>query len=162
MSKAEDRGSYLLLLCLAQAVTLRIGALGDHALPPGYYLYAGSALGSGGLAARLARHMRQSKKRHWHIDYLLEAAELLEIWVVRSEERRECDLARSALALPGAGLPIPRFGASDCRCAAHLIRLERRPALHELQASAAGLSPFSLAMAQIAQNAERCYSSLIA
>ncbi|NLS77671.1 MAG: GIY-YIG nuclease family protein [Chloroflexi bacterium] len=129
---ASESGSYLLLLHLERPATLRIGALGVHALPAGYYLYAGSALGSGGLGARLGRHLRREKRRHWHIDYLLEAAEVVEVWVVRGGERRECDLARAALALPCASAPIPRFGASDCRCPAHLVHLPRRPRREEV------------------------------
>jgi Uri superfamily endonuclease len=36
----------------------------------GYYFYFGSAKGSGGLQARLLRHISMEKKKFWHIDYL--------------------------------------------------------------------------------------------
>ena len=36
----------------------------------GYYVYVGSAMGSGGVAARLKHHSKISKKLHWHLEYL--------------------------------------------------------------------------------------------
>ncbi len=39
-------------------------------LRQGYYIYVGSAFGPGGVNARVSRHFRNTKKLHWHIDYL--------------------------------------------------------------------------------------------
>jgi len=124
-----DRGTYALILALPSPHTLTIGKLGRFSFPPGYYLYAGSALGPGGLAARLARHDRIDKKQHWHIDYLRSVSRLEQVWTWASKEPAECQWAAAALHLPGAGLPAPRFGASDCRCPAHLVHLPVRPSL---------------------------------
>ncbi|MEW5720505.1 MAG: GIY-YIG nuclease family protein [Chloroflexota bacterium] len=113
------RGTYALVLYLPRAQTVRVGKLGVFKFPRGYYIYVGSALN--GLAQRIARHLRPDKKRFWHIDYLLEHAQLKEVWTHQGDGRLECLWARAALALPRAKIGAPRFGASDCDCPAHLI-----------------------------------------
>ncbi len=118
---ATDRGTYALIILLPRAKTIRIGALGVFSFPRGYYIYIGSALN--GLSARIARHCRNEKKRFWHIDYLLEHAYVTDVWSRENTARLECKWARSALALPNARIVAPRFGASDCNCAAHLVHL---------------------------------------
>jgi len=104
-----------------------VGSLGTVHFPSGTYLYTGSAMGPGGLAARLARHCRDQKKRHWHIDYLLEPATVEAIWWQVTDERVECRWAAAALALPGACVPVAGFGASDCSCRSHLVHLTTMP-----------------------------------
>ncbi len=101
--------------------------MGKLDLPAGWYVYVGSALG--GLGARLCRHARPEKRRHWHVDALREAAELVAVACHVSPERLECAAAASIAALPGASLPAPRFSASDCRCAAHLVHFAQEPDL---------------------------------
>lgn len=122
-----DKGSYLLGMCLDKSVTLAVGRLGRFTFPAGYYVYAGSARGPGGLSTRLARHRRREKRFHWHVDYLLAHARLLQVWTVVSEQRLECILAQAVIEMADARVVAPRFGASDCRCPAHLIHLSRRP-----------------------------------
>ena len=63
-------GTYALLISSATDQLIRIGRLGTLRLKPGYYMYVGSALGSGGVRGRLAHHMRPAERPHWHIDYL--------------------------------------------------------------------------------------------
>jgi Uri superfamily endonuclease len=123
-------GTYALLIRLERERILTIGRLGTFALAPGWYVYLGSALG--GLEARLARHRRREKRLHWHIDYLLAQAELVEVWWAASNERQECRWAQAALSLPSASVPIRRFGASDCRCPAHLVACTDRPHRQDL------------------------------
>ena len=118
-------GTYALLLQLEEPEEIIVGRLGNFAFPAGYYLYLGSALG--GLRGRLARHRRRGKRPHWHIDYLLQRALLLEVWSMASEKRLECLWAEVARKLPGAQVPIPRFGSSDCRCPSHLIYFAAKP-----------------------------------
>jgi Uri superfamily endonuclease len=132
-------GTYALLLRLDKRERITVGKLGTFDFPVGYYLYVGSALGPGGLRARLARHRRGSdsssqpnpdptgKKLHWHIDYLLQRAQLVEVWSVTSEERLECKWGEVASGLSGAQVPVRGFGSSDCRCPAHLIYFSARP-----------------------------------
>ncbi len=129
-------GAYALLLALPEPRTLTVGRLGTFSFPVGFYLYLGSALGPGGLSSRLARHCRVKKKQHWHIDYLRPLAWLEQIWVWITKERVECDWAAAAGALPGAGIPAPRFGASDCKCPAHLFHYPVRPDVNAFAASA--------------------------
>ena len=72
-----SKGTYALVLHLECTEEITVGKLGMFTFPAGYYLYVGSALGPGGLEARLARHRRRGKKLRWHIDYLLEHAQLV-------------------------------------------------------------------------------------
>jgi Uri superfamily endonuclease len=128
------KGTYALVLRLEGSEEISVGKLGTFAFPAGYYLYVGSALGSGGLEARLARHRRRGKKSRWHVDYLLEHAQLVEVWSIASTDKLECRWAQSARQLPGSEIPVPGFGSSDCRCLSHLIYLARKPAYEEFTA----------------------------
>ncbi|MCW5881693.1 MAG: GIY-YIG nuclease family protein [Anaerolineae bacterium] len=117
-------GVYAIVLRLPGATHLRV--LGREVwLPAGHYVYVGSARGPGGLRARLGRHLRGDGRPRWHIDALRAAAEVdgFTYWV--DEQVTECAVVRAVAALPGATIPIPRFGASDCRqgCVAHLIHV---------------------------------------
>lgn len=116
---------YLYRFRLERDCTLTIGRLGVFSFRPGCYIYAGSALG--GLEARLSRHHRfnSGDRPHWHIDWLSARAAEKSFAVVHTTERLECELARAVAGLPGAVTAAPGFGASDCRCATHLFRLER-------------------------------------
>ena len=122
-------GTYALLVALERSGETVIGRLGRFRFPAGFYLYMGSALGPGGLARRLARHLHADKRFHWHVDYMLHArsASVVEVWTTSGAARRECDWARAAMRLAGASVVVPRFGASDCRCAAHLIGFAAMP-----------------------------------
>ena len=117
----------MLLIHLSETCSLDVGRLGHLSLPAGWYLYTGSALG--GLGARLSRHARQEKHIHWHIDRLLAPGRLDAVAARIGRERIECQTASTVIALPGATVPAPRFGSSDCRCPAHLIHLATRPDL---------------------------------
>ena len=122
-----EPGSYVLILHLTQPTTIAIGKLGTFEFPAGWYAYTGSALGPGGLAARLAYHHRREKSFQWHIDYLLALAELVEMWWAIDNKRRECVWASALRSIPGARVPAPNFGASDCRCLTHLIYFTQQP-----------------------------------
>ena len=146
-NSSKSRGTYALVIYLPRRHTIRIGFLGEFEFPRGYYLYIGSAMN--GLGARIARHLvgnrlahratnekdnaaikqwrDRKKKMHWHIDYLLEYASVKEVWTHRGAERFECLWAQAALQLPKAKIIAPNFGASDCRCATHLVYFGNRP-----------------------------------
>ncbi|HIE52247.1 MAG TPA: GIY-YIG nuclease family protein [Armatimonadetes bacterium] len=117
-------GVYQLLLRLPRPRTMQIGRLGRFTFPAGWYVYTGSALN--GLEARIARHLRRKKRLHWHIDYLLQQAEIEAVFIYPTQEREECARNAEVLAQPGARIIAPRFGASDCRCPAHLVYLGNR------------------------------------
>ncbi len=121
-------GVYALLLILPYERATVVGKLGTFRFPAGYYLYLGSARGPGGLSGRLARHCQPGKRVHWHIDYLQPEALIEQMWALATTEPLECRWAAGALGLPGAAVPAPRFGASDCRCPAHLVHYPTRPA----------------------------------
>jgi Uri superfamily endonuclease len=112
-------GAYILQIDLAEAMLVSIARRLPIGLLPGRYFYCGSANGPGGLRSRLARHMRQGKSLHWHIDQLTEHGTVTGTWIVRNG--RECDLVAMLVPLP---MPIPGFGSSDCsRCLSHLLCL---------------------------------------
>ncbi|MEJ2210061.1 MAG: DUF123 domain-containing protein [Anaerolineae bacterium] len=120
----------MLALWLDAGRSLAIGRLGRHRFPAGWYLYVGSAHGPGGLRARLARHRRRlgpGKRAHWHIDYVREGSTWGGAWVRTGGQRLECTWARTLARLPGAQVVVPGFGASDCRCAGHLVRVPALP-----------------------------------
>jgi len=132
-------GTYVLVLRSRRSARLPIGRLGVLALRPGHYLYVGSAFGLGGLAARVARHLRADKPRHWHLDYLRPALEPLETWWRPGPVRLEHRWALALCAAPGISVPLAGFGASDCRCPAHLFAA--RSAAGARRAIAADIDP---------------------
>ncbi|HZU07519.1 MAG TPA: GIY-YIG nuclease family protein [Chloroflexota bacterium] len=135
-------GSYLLVIRTRSRLDLTVGRLGPRALPRGWHVYVGRA--RRGLGARLARHLAAGRPVRWHVDYLRQAGQVVEVWVVRGEAALECALARAVAALPGARR-CPGFGSSDCRCPGHLISFARRPPLGTLWP---GLEPLPLAALQ--------------
>jgi Uri superfamily endonuclease len=118
-----------LVLYLPQDEALTIGKLGHFSVLEGFYAYAGSALGTGGLRGRLGHHLRPVQHPRWHLDYLRCVAILQSVWWTEGERRREHDWAALLQQLPGATLPVPRFGASDCTCASHLFHYAEQPFL---------------------------------
>lgn len=130
----RTKGSYILLISLEEVACIQVGKLGLFTFPKGYYLYTGSALG--GIEARIARHLWQDKRLHWHIDYLLGTATVEEVWVTYQADRLECRLARICRELAGAGIPVKGFGSSDCHCPAHLVHLPHKPEIQAMQAVA--------------------------
>lgn len=133
MSSLKHLGSYVLLLLLHQDCALSVGRLGRFDVQAGCYAYVGSALGSGGLMGRLHHHLQSINKPHWHVDYLHGPAVIHSIWFAPGKTRREHDWALLLQQLPGAALAIPRFGATDCHCPAHLYRYQTMPALRAFQ-----------------------------
>lgn len=105
-------------------------------LRPGCYAYAGSGFGPGGVEARLRRHLEGGDAVHWHVDHLRRRSEPVEAWVTGDPERREHEWAAALAALPGATVPVPGFGSSDCSCTAHLVHFDRRPRLERFRRAA--------------------------
>ena len=134
----RESGSYILVISLVRDASITVGKLGRFSFPLGYYLYTGSALG--GLSRRLHRHLKNEKKLYWHIDYLLEHSEIMEVWYISSTSRLECLLARATRNLRGAIMPARGFGASDCRCPSHLVYFPARPRLADFVAELHQLS----------------------
>ncbi len=123
----DQAGTYALILKLPNTAAITVGRLGRFQFPHGWYVYAGSARGPGGLAARISRHLRFPKPLHWHVDYLGADAQAVEIWYAVGIQKRECAWAGALTGLGGASIPAPRFGASDCRCPTHLLHFATAP-----------------------------------
>lgn len=118
------KGSYLLLLELAEAHSVTVGRLGSLAFGPGFYLYAGSARGPGGLAARLHHHLKMAERCHWHIDYLRLKAPVVAVWAVWGVSDKclsECQLVARLERQHPLFPPFQGFGSSDCTCYSHLL-----------------------------------------
>jgi Uri superfamily endonuclease len=111
---------------------LQIGRLGGMQLSKGWYVYVGSAFGPGGVAARVSRHLQRHKTRHWHIDHLIWATTVREIWYSQRQRDLEHCWAQAALDQPAARNLLRGFGASDCQCLSHLVRFPTREAVKTL------------------------------
>jgi Uri superfamily endonuclease len=125
---SSEGGTYTLVVELADAVVIRVGALGDVGFAAGWYAYTGSALGPGGFA-RVDRHRElaagEREVRHWHVDYLLGQPMAAIRAVVRTPNADiECAVSRAI-----DGERVPSFGASDCDCDSHLAFQSTREAL---------------------------------
>jgi Uri superfamily endonuclease len=123
----DQPGTYVLILYLTSSTTIQIGRLGGFQFPVGWYAYVGSGCGPGGLAGRISRHLRSAKPLHWHIDYLRPHTKPVKVWYATGVRDQECRWAEALCHLPGALIPAPGFGASDCRCAGHLIGFSALP-----------------------------------
>ncbi len=121
-------------LRLARPAALAYGGT-KHRFATGWYVYVGSALG--GLEARVGRHLRTSRVRHWHIDALLANGEVVDVQFMRASQhetrntKQETDLSECAAAAAVAAWrgaePVPGFGCSDCKCPTHLFRFPATP-----------------------------------
>lgn len=110
-----------MVLKSVQARSVQVGRRAQLDMRKGYYVYVGSALGPGGVAARLRHHYKVSSRPHWHLDYLRAETEFFQAYALYSRERKECEWASILAAVPGASQPMSRFGASDCQCSSHLF-----------------------------------------
>ncbi|MEY2633821.1 MAG: hypothetical protein RIR00_2475 [Pseudomonadota bacterium] len=110
--------SYQLLIEVARPLRLQVGRFGCFEFPAGLYCYTGSAKRN--LLARVRRHLATEKRLRWHIDYLLTAPG---VRVLRATclADAECALNQAVVGT----IPVPGFGASDCRqhCGSHLKRV---------------------------------------
>ena len=144
------KGTYALVMELGSETSIAVGRLGRRSgvseitFPAGFYVYFGSA--HGGLRQRVSRHLKdegvegtrgsRKKRLHWLIDYLVQFADVTEVWYTFEGEqderqlrtdRLECLWCRAAGELPQAQFLIPGFGSSDCRCPSHLIYFPTPP-----------------------------------
>jgi len=118
-AKQSNLGTYILILKLEKDTQVRVGRLGNINFKAGFYLYTGSAFNSGGLNARLKRHLSTNKKIQWHIDYLREKCSVEEIIISHAKEKLECIWADKLTR--STDYSIPGFGCSDCKCRSHLF-----------------------------------------
>jgi Uri superfamily endonuclease len=121
-------GTYALILKNRSKVTAQIGRWRRVTLEVGYYAYIGSAFGPGGVKARVSRHLRKEKRRHWHIDYLREFMRPVGVWYTHENQRLEHEWARWLSDMSGMS-SIEKFGCSDCSCHSHLFFASGKSAL---------------------------------
>lgn len=118
-------GGYLLLIRLSRKTRVTFGSVDTMFLKPGYYVYAGSAIGKAGW--RLLRHVGSFRRKpHWHIDRLLNkrAAKVVAIGILPSKKRTECTLSRKVSMM--ADYSLVGVGSTDCDCPSHLHYFKRR------------------------------------
>jgi len=121
-------GTYALILHSRIKKEVEVGKLGFISLIPGYYIYVGSAFGPGGLRARVHRHIAESKKKYWHLDYIKLFTQPSEIWYSYEPVIREHQWAQIIKMSKHARILMKGFGSSDCSCATHLFFMKTRPA----------------------------------
>lgn len=129
MDLPDERGTYVLIASVPQMKRIAVGQLGRFDIVPGFYAYVGSAFGAGGLRARIGHHLESAAAPHWHIDYLLQVAQPVEVWYATSSQKLEhhwADLLENASQLR---IPIQRFGSSDYHRSrsSHLFYSKRCP-----------------------------------
>lgn len=118
----------MLVLRSLKSTNAQIGRWGRLEIVPGYYVYVGSAFGPGGVPARISRHCKKQKTRHWHIDYLREHAEPLFVWYSFDPKILEHRWAQALTKMTGLS-PVKGFGCTDCKCLSHLFVSEKKPLL---------------------------------
>ena len=92
MDLPDKKGTCVLIAFVPQMHRIEIGQLGEFDVVPGFYAYVGSAFGTGGLCARIVHHLESTAAPHWHIDYLLQVAEPVEIWYTTTDQNSSDDL----------------------------------------------------------------------
>lgn len=130
MELSGTKGTYVLIISLDRDRSITVGRLGKMHFPRALYAYIGSAHGPGGIKARVERHIKKKNKRKfWHIDYLLEYANVERVLIIK-DMRLECYIARM---LQEFGFEyIPSFGSSDCRCKSHLFMIKNVESLKHI------------------------------
>lgn len=110
---------YFLFIRLDGDSEIQVGKKGLYPFLRGFYVYVGRA--KRGVLGRLRRHLRRKKRKHWHIDFLLEVGTVEGIVLFEGDE--ECVLATFLSQHPCVQHDVPGFGSSDCLCRSHLFYL---------------------------------------
>nr|WP_204305143.1 GIY-YIG nuclease family protein [Desulfurobacterium thermolithotrophum] len=114
------KGTYCLVFKIDD-LKFKVRSGREFSLKSGYYIYVGSAFGSGGLRKRISRHLKKEKKKHWHLDFIStdSSFKAFEVWVIE-DKKVECFLANS---ISKTEKTITGFGSTDCKCPSHLFRV---------------------------------------
>lgn len=115
------RGIYVLVISVSNDAKIDVGALGRLNFEKGLYAYVGSAQTC--LEKRIERHLRKTKRRFWHVDYLLDSADvkIVKFFYRKAGKLEECRIANKICQ---KSIPIKNFGSSDCKCKSHLFKVE--------------------------------------
>ena len=109
----DFKGAYILALRLGETINVELPRIDAGQLRPDWYVYAGSARGSGGIRARVRRHFQDTKTMHWHIDLL--TVNSLEIAALAVAGGHECELVGKLLDSLQFKVAIRGFGNTDCQ-----------------------------------------------
>ncbi len=110
------KGTYILIIKNGKDQKIPIGRLGEIDFLKNAYVYVGSAMN--GIEQRIRRHLRDDKKTHWHVDYLLKNTQVIEAFYKQNNIKQECEISGEfAKNLES----IQNFGCSDCKCNSHLF-----------------------------------------
>ncbi|WP_096895603.1 GIY-YIG nuclease family protein [Candidatus Scalindua japonica] len=120
----QKGGIYKLVIELSKNKEIKIGKLGTFVFPKGYYVYTGSA--QNGLEKRINRHLSSDKKFHWHIDYLLAYAKVINV-LTYVGKKDECRINSMTGQKKSATRIVKKFGSSDCDCVTHLYYFKNIP-----------------------------------
>ena len=118
-----NKGIYCLLIYLKKETEIKI-RFKKTIFPKGYYCYIGSALNN--LEKRINRHKSKYKKSHWHIDYFLEKAKIIDVKTIETEKKKECLLSDTIKNLKSEVI-MKKFGSTDCNCETHLHYFKENP-----------------------------------
>jgi len=115
------KGIYILVVSVSKDINVNVGALGNVNFEKDLYAYVGSAQNN--LEKRIERHLRKTKQKFWHIDYLLDDAnvEVLKVFYENAGKSEECKVANK---ISERCVPTKGFGSSDCKCKSHLFKLK--------------------------------------
>jgi Uri superfamily endonuclease len=131
LKKLINKGAYCLIVKLAKDSEIKVGKLGTYFFEKGHYVYVGSAMN--GLNQRIERHLKEKKKMHWHIDYLLKYAKIIDVLEIKNNKKLECFIASKVEQL-SEGLVVG-FGCSDCKCESHLFYFKKKPKVSDIYGS---------------------------
>ncbi len=122
------KGAYVLIIKLENGRKIKVGKLGRFYFPRGYYVYVGSAMNS--IEGRVCRHLRTKKRKHWHIDYLLEKGKIIEVFVIPSKLKIEEEVAEEFEK--HGEIIAPGFGASDSKLNSHLFYFKSKYKINKI------------------------------
>lgn len=126
-----SKGIYSIVLILENEQNIKIGQLGNYFFKKGYYVYNGSAMGGFG---RIRYHLKENKKKRWHIDYLTEKAKIIKILRLETKINYEHYISKKLSYEKDAEILVDNFGSSDCKkgCEAHLIYFKNMPQIENI------------------------------
>lgn len=124
------KGIYCLIIRVKKDIKVKIGSIGHLNFKKDLYAYIGSAQNN--IDKRVERHIKKTKARFWHIDYLLAKKETLikKAFYKKADKKEEC---RIASLLIKSETPVNGFGCSDCNCCSHLFRLKSLKSIKKLK-----------------------------
>ena len=103
-----------MLIIETEKTRVCVGSLGELEFE-GKYAYVGSNQSGG----RIERHIRKTKTKKWHIDYLTEVSKVKGVVTMPLEKKYEELLARK---LSENFEVVRKFGSSDCSDKGHLFQ----------------------------------------